>query len=70
VGPSQEKRIREMKRNFWYYFRWCIWAFFAIACVVLVAFALCKDDKDCLLLGLVSCILMQTIYMLNTIIEK
>lgn len=70
VGPSQEKRIREMKRNFWYHFRWCIWAFCAIACILLVAFALCKDDKGCLLFGLVFCILMQTTYILNTKIDE
>lgn len=70
VCPSKEKRIREMKRNFWYYFRWCIWAFSAIACVLLIAFALYKDDKDCLLWGLVSCILMQTTYIINMQIDE
>lgn len=59
-----------MKRSFWYYFRWCIWAFFAIACVLLISFALDKDNQDCLLWGLVSCILMQFTYVLNTEIDE
>lgn len=59
-----------MKRNFWYYFRWGIWAFFAIACVILDSFALYKHDKDCLLFSLVFCILMLTTYTFNTKIDE
>ena len=59
-----------MKRTFWYYFRWCIWAFFAIACLLLCAIALFKDSKSYLLYGLVSCVLMQTMYIVNTRIDE
>lgn len=59
-----------MKRNFLYYFRWCVWAFFAIACMLFLSLALYKDSKDYLLCGLVSCVLMNITYMFNTIIDK
>lgn len=51
-----------MKRNFWYYFRWCIWAFFAICSLLFDVLAIVVDSKDYLILGLAFCVAMLLMY--------
>ena len=59
-----------MKRTFLFYFRWRVWAFFAICSLLFDVLAIVFDSKDYLIFGLAFCVAMFMIYEINRDIDN
>jgi len=59
-----------MKRTFWFYFRWSVWAFFAICSLLFDVLAVVFDSKDYLICGLAFCVTMFMMHEINRDIDK